>query len=145
MLFHTDVIRRFGVPDEELVLYADDTEYSGRISRGGGSILLVRDALIRDSEPSWNTDDRYSNSLAMLLRSEGDWRVYYSVRNNLYLATHVWPANRVLRWLNRQVFVALLWIGSKALRRSERYHLLRRAIVDGEKRILGICPEFPLP
>jgi len=145
MLFHSDLVQKFGVPDERFVLYADDTEYSGRITRGGGRILLVTGASIRDAEPSWNAEQAYANSFVALLTAKEDLRAYYSVRNNVYLATHVWPINRCVLRLNRRAFLATLWIASRILRRSERYRLLRRAIADGENGRLGVCQQFPLP
>jgi len=145
MLFHSDLVKKFGVPDERFVLYADDTEYSGRITRGGGRILLVTGASIRDAEPSWNAEHAYKNSFVALLTAKDDLRAYYSVRNNVYLATHVWPRNRFALPLNRRAFLAILWIASRILRRPERYCLLRRAIADGENGRLGFCQQFALP
>lgn len=144
MFFHSDVIRKFGVPDERFVLYADDTEYSDRITRGGGTILLITNAGIRDADGSWNADGLYSNAFVALLDGADDARVYYSVRNNVYLSRCVRPCDRFVFSVNRYAFLGILWLLSIVRRRRDRYRLLRRAIADGEEGRLGVCVDFPL-
>ena len=46
MLAHRSLYQAIGVPLRELVLYADDTEYTRRITAKGGRLRLVTDALI---------------------------------------------------------------------------------------------------
>ena len=54
MLAHRSLYQAIGLPLRELVLYADDTEYTRRITAMGGRLRLVTDALIDELELSWN-------------------------------------------------------------------------------------------
>jgi GT2 family glycosyltransferase len=145
MFFHRDVISVHGLPDERFVLYADDTEFSYRITRAGGKIVLVTEAKITDLEPSWSTKGRFGNQFDALLRGEDDFRAFYSARNNAYYER--WSRGQGQSWvrrLNRLIFLAVLSMRARSLRARERYALLRRAISEGEAGRLGVSDSFPL-
>ena len=55
MFFHRELLEKHGYPDDRLVLYADDYEFSYRVTRAGGSIRLMTDARMEDIESSWNS------------------------------------------------------------------------------------------
>lgn len=143
LFFHVDVVTKFGLPRSDFVLYADDTEFTWRISADGGKVVLCTDALIEDLDRSWNVKGRTSNSLDGLILGNGDLRVYYGVRNRTYFEQRCMPASIWWR-LNRAIYIAMLGLNARRRERLPRWQLIRRAVADGDRGALGICPQFPL-
>ena len=57
MFFHKDLIDIIGLPDENYFVYADDFDFSYRITRNGGKIILVSEARIEDIDDSWRSSE----------------------------------------------------------------------------------------
>ena len=144
LLLHREAIEAIGLPRTDFVLYADDSEWSYRITRRGGRIVLVTTAHVEDMESSWNIKQRFGTSLSGLLCGPGDSRAFYSTRNAAFLCTHCQPGNRLLRVINRTTYLVLLWLLAWAKGRRGRYRLLNQAIRDGVAGRLGLHPEYPL-
>jgi hypothetical protein len=134
-----------GTPNAELVLYADDTEFSNRIVRSGGCIWLLTDASLNELEPSWNCKSNVRTSFEGWLRHGADFQVFYGSRNRAYFDHHWWMRNRLMYGINRLAYLALLLLFALRYRRIDRYALFHRAIVMGEAGHLGVCDKYPLP
>ena len=76
LLVHRDVVHRIGFPMKELFIWGDDTEYTLRISKYAG-LYLFTGALIK------HKDKNYAFQKA--LPREHYWKVYYLVRNRLWI------------------------------------------------------------
>lgn len=144
LLLHRSLIERIGLPRSDFVLYADDTEYSYRITRAGGSIFLITDALIEDLESSWNIKQRFGNIFTVMLQGAGDFRAFYGMRNRTFFDAHYLRANVLIFWLNRQVFMAILYVLARLTGRMQRYRLLAAAVSDGLSGRLGLHSKFLL-
>ncbi|PSD44471.1 hypothetical protein C7E24_21510, partial [Stenotrophomonas maltophilia] len=73
-----------GLPNADFVLYADDTEYTRRITSRGGAICLATDAELEDLEESWNLKESYPNTFLGWLKGGSDFRAFYAARNQTY-------------------------------------------------------------
>lgn len=144
MYFHRSVIAAHGLPDDRFFLYADDTDFSSRLTRAGGKIVLVTQAKLLDLELSWHVKARFSNTLDALLLGDGDFRVFYSTRNNAYFEKRVSGGGGLMRQFNRAVYLSALRARAAMVGRTQRFKLLLRAIHDGEQGRLGEHPDFPL-
>jgi GT2 family glycosyltransferase len=144
LLFHRDLIEAIGLPDENFVLYADDTEFTYRIARSGGSTLLVTSALLDDLESSWNVKKRFSNSLVGMLKGDGDLRAFYCMRNGVYFDSVYLKRSSVVFGVNRIIYMSLLFLFAMASNKRERFGLLRRAVADGLSGRLGVNERYPL-
>jgi GT2 family glycosyltransferase len=145
MYFHRSLPEKHGYPDNRFVLYADDIEYSERISRNGGKIWLITDARLIDLESSWNARSNFGSGFEALLLGGTDLRAYYNCRNYTYFEKECTTIDPAMRSINRFLCLALLWLMAARHGAFARYRLLLRAIEDGENGRLGIHPEFPLP
>lgn len=145
LLLHRELVQNIGVPDERLVLYADDTEYSWRITAGGGRIMLVTSARLKDLEQSWSIKACYPNSFVAWLRGGTDFRAYYGMRNQTYVDYCVRSRRTLVVGLNSLVYRWGLWICARRDGRLARYTLLRHAMSLGRTARLGVTSEFPLP
>jgi len=144
LLAARQLFERIGLPKREFVLYADDTEYTYRITSGGGVVELITAAELEDLEGSWNLKDRYSNAFIGWLQGESDFRAYYASRNQAWFDRHVWVTSRLEYWINKVLFLALLKFFSGRTDSAARLNLLRRAIQEGETSVLGVDSDFPL-
>jgi GT2 family glycosyltransferase len=144
MLFHRSVLAQHGLPREDFVLYADDTEFSYRVTKAGGRIILVTQAHIRDIEASWHVRDKHASAFEGFLLGEGDLRAYYSVRNQAFFELHCRTHARMARWFNKLVFLTLLRHFAVKHGAHNRHQLLLDAIQDGEAARLGMHPQHPL-
>lgn len=144
MLAHRSLYEAIGLPLRELVLYADDTEYTRRITAMGGRLRLVTDALIDELELSWNIKAHTRNIYEAFLLGDSDFRAYYTARNQAWFDTYVWAASPWLYRLNRRIFLALLRHVARRQSAPDRLRLIEQAIRDGESRTLGMNQTFPL-
>jgi len=144
MYFHRSMLEFIGLPDERFLLYADDTDFSFRLTRAAGRIVLASDARLTDLDASWNVRSRFGNTFDALLMGDGDVRAYYSTRNNAYFERWSRGEAGVARKLNRAVYLAGLYVRAVMKGRQRRYALLVSAICDGEAGRLGEHPDFPL-
>jgi hypothetical protein len=144
LLAHRNLYRRIGLPLDALMLYADDSEYTWRITAGGGRIFLVPDALLDDLENSWNIKARTNNIYESFLLGGSDLRAYYGARNQAWFDKNIWANSSLLYSLNRWVFFRLLRLIAKRRGAEERLGLIEQAIRDGESGVLGLNQSYPL-
>jgi O-antigen/teichoic acid export membrane protein/GT2 family glycosyltransferase len=144
LFFHRSMPQMHGLPDDRFVLYADDTDFSYRVTRGGGQIILVPEARLGEMELSWNVKARFGNTFDGLLLGDGDFRAFYWTRNIAYFERWSRGSRGLLRSINRGLYLSALWLRAAMLRRGKRLDLLMQAIRDGEAGRLGEHREFPL-
>lgn len=144
MLAHRSLYQSIGVPLKELVLYVDDTEYTRRITAGGGRLFLFTEAVIEELEESWNIKARTRNIYETFLLGESDFRAYYAARNQAWFDKNVWAASPRLHRLNRAIFLTLLRLVARLRNSHKRLALIEQAIHDGENGALGMSKIFPL-
>lgn len=144
LLGHTDLFRRIGLPRRDLVLYADDTEYTFRIGNLGGHLYLVPEAGLDDLENSWNIKARTSNIYETYLLGSSDLRAYYAARNQAWFDKNLWVTSPLMYRFNRWVFIRLLHFFARRHQRESRLALLLQAIRDGEAGALGMNRAYPL-
>lgn len=143
LLFHRAVVEEHGLPRADFVLYADDWEFTSRITRHGGTIQVVTKAGVNELESSWRARARPKSPFAAWMTCE-DWRAYYGARNHVYVDTHCFPHRSLMLGANRLFCHLILWLHSLAYRQPGRYRLLRRAIRDGISGRLGTPPGLML-
>jgi GT2 family glycosyltransferase len=78
-----------GSPRADYVMYADDSEYTHRIGRGGWAIRLVPEAVVDDVDAAWwevaGERDGVTAAVTARVETAGEIRrMYYSVRNSVH-------------------------------------------------------------
>jgi len=136
LLMHRELVEAIGVPRTDFVLYADDSEWTYRITRRGGRILLVTAAQIEDMESSWNAKHRHRSAMHGLLTGGSDF-------NAVNFQSEI-SGNRALFRLNAAIYLFLLSLMALPLRRRARYRLISGATRDGLLGRLGQNENFPI-
>lgn len=140
LLFHRDWVTRIGLPREDFYLYADDYEFTSRIPAAGGRIVLCPGAKVEDLEKSWH--QKPGRSHVYFARDANLRRLYYSIRNGVFLERSRFVSSAAVYWMNRVVYLAALTAYSLFVDRDPwlsfgRLRLLVRAMHDGDRGRLG--------
>lgn len=76
-LIRKDVVRKIGLPNKDLFLLYDDSDYCYRAVLAGYKVKLVTDAIL-------NKELFYANENIVEKRKKGKWKLYYHIRNTVY-------------------------------------------------------------
>lgn len=137
MFFHKKLIDLIGYPDERFFVYADDSEFTYRITAKGGLIWLIPASQITDVDKSYGVKyvKQFWRSIYLDLWS---FRTYYQVRNSVYFFDQVNVTNRTIYDINKWLFLKGQWMISRLTSRQENYKRLLIAVEDGLAGRLGI-------
>jgi GT2 family glycosyltransferase len=134
MLLSCSLVSVVGYPDERLVLYEDDADYTWRLHEAGAKLFVVPTAVIKDIDASWYMTSRGRTQFGRVLSAPSDARVYFSHRNRVYFETTCWSGPRPLYLFNKFVYIATLWLLGHATGRQKRARLVIEAARRGEKQ-----------
>jgi GT2 family glycosyltransferase len=137
LFFHRSLLEVIGYPDTRMFVYSDDTEYTQRITRSGGSLFFVGSSVIHDIDTSWSLAAKGGNGLTRLLFADSDMRTYYATRNRVFFERYHWRASRALYYVNRTIYLTVLRATALMFRRRDRLRLLTRAVSEGEAADFG--------
>lgn len=136
-------ITQIGFPNEQLYLYADDTEYTYRIIRQGGKILMLTASRLKDLETSWWSDSTsLQKKWSVPLLEEGGFKAYYSTRNLTWFLWKNLSPNPALFLLNGAIYLSYLLLMAIVSKRMKAYWTILRAVKDGIMGKLGKNPHF---
>lgn len=144
LLVRREVLRRIGLPMSELVLYADDSEYTSRITASGGRLMIATSAVLEDLELSWNVATPKLGAVRGLLAGEGDFRAYYSVRNRVWFDWNKGADSRLLFVANAVLYTFIISACGVRFGKLKRTRLLLTAIAHGLAGRLGVNRAYPL-
>jgi GT2 family glycosyltransferase len=135
LFFHRSLLERIGYPSEDFFLYHDDFEFTYRVTALSGKIYLISGSVVEDIDSPWHKS-HFSYKISYLHDGD-DSRVYYVVRNRVYLERYclkydnpIWRMNMMI-YLNIMRYVALL-TGVK-----QRFDIIDKAVRDGADGKLG--------
>lgn len=134
MFFHKDLVGKIGLPNEEYFVYADDFDFSYRVTKTNGKIILVANAHIRDIDDSWRTHE-IKNPIRRLLNGS-PLKTYYYVRNRVYFEIKNLTNDRIMYNINTYTIILVLCIYS-IFTRGNNYRLILKAIKHGRAGRLG--------
>ncbi|MEM4439424.1 MAG: glycosyltransferase [Pyrobaculum sp.] len=136
LFFHKSLIDTIGYPDERFYLYADDTEWTYRITCKGGAIYMVLSSIVLDIDD----ENRQRRTLRGLPLSAArfyvfmpEWKLYYTVRNRVYLERTNFMDNSLLYFFNRRLLLLLF----RLILCDKKYAIAKEVVRDGMGRVLG--------
>ena len=144
LFFHKDLIEKIGLPDESYFLYADDFDFTYRITKAGGEIWMVTNSVIHDLESSFYLPAKKNILYHSAFDSPKDSSSYYALRNTVYFSKKFLANNKFVYALNKSLFLVIITIIGILRGRAKRLKLIHSAIKDGEKGRLGFHPEYKI-
>jgi len=132
LFIHKNILNKIGYPNEDFYLYADDYEWSYRITKSDGEIYLILDSKVDDLEPTWLQSKNKKQTGFSIVSRGNPFRVYYSIRNRVFFEINNIVDNKLIYWIN--IFVYLLLVSFSS---TKNIKLILRAIKDGYKGRLG--------
>ena len=144
LFFHKDLIGKIGLPDKSYFLYADDFEFSFRIKKNGGKILLVTKSILHDLENSFYLPSKKKALYHSAFDSVKDSSVYYATRNTIYFSKNHLLTSKSAYLINKVSFLTFITVLGFLRWNFHRLRVIRMAIKDGENGRLGFNPEFPI-
>lgn len=131
LFFQKRLINKIGLPNEEYFTYADDTEWTYRLTLSGGKIFLLLDSVVEDIEISWNLAKQGTFSILSIANGT-PFRLYYTMRNRAYFEQRFLVTNRFVYKLNQYTYLFLMF-----LLNPQTYKVAKLAIKDAENNHLG--------
>lgn len=132
LFFHKALIAKIGMPDVRFFVYADDFEFTYRITKNEGSIFLIPDAKIEDIEESWQVKPSRSLFTPKFLFPENPL-IYISIRNFVYFQSRNLVTSRFLFTINRFLYSLFLLVIAIFTLRINAFNRYWRAVSDGLK------------
>jgi len=133
MFFHKNLINTIGYPREEFFVYADDHEWSYRITKNNGNIFLILDSVLEDIDTSWNISNKKEHSFQIIAKGN-PFRVYYSIRNRIVFEIENLVTNNLIYFINQKIFKFLV---KNARNNKKSLEVFDKAIYDGLNKKLG--------
>lgn len=130
LFFRSELIKKVGLPREELYLYADDYEWTYRITLKGKLFLSIY-SITRDLDIPPYFRKKTNFFKASKLAKSG--RLYYSIRNGTWFRRTYLVRNTFIFFLNMALFLFL----AKIFLDKQRFIVIKRAIKDGLMGNLG--------
>ena len=112
LFFNKRLIDSIGYPDEKYFLYADDYDFTIRISENGGNIKLVKDSVITDLETSFHLKNNKNIAILKTRYHNTDNldRIFYSVRNGIIFELKHMVDNKIVYYSNLSIYSLIIGI-----------------------------------
>lgn len=108
MFINKGILDIIGYPDEKYFLYADDNDWSYRITKNGGEIYLLLNSQITDIDPSWHTPGD-THSIFSSISTGDPSRVYNAIKNRVYFERKYLVRNNFIYAINILMFLIILF------------------------------------
>lgn len=144
MLLRRSLVARVGMPLLEFGQYGDDTEFTWRITRSGGRIVQITDAIVDDLEEAFQQNAQLRNRFLGALLGDSEFRTYYTFRNLAYFESRFRRRNRWMFAINRRLYFAILRIYAYRHDLMDRYRFIRSSSDEGLYGNLQPSERFPL-
>jgi len=142
-MFHRSLCDRIGFPNQSLVLYYDDIEYTNRILSAGGKIWVCTDMGMDDLVDNYSAAMMNRPFLGLIL-ADHDGKVYYQVRNQLYFEYNYVARYKAAFLANAFLYSAISFVISVVFMRLTRAKVIQTAIYHGIKGNLGVNENYKL-
>lgn len=133
-LINRKVVKKIGLPNKDLFIFFDDTEYSVRAIQNGFTVILEPNAIL-------DKENFFINKTRMEMRQANSWKLYYEIRNNSYIHS-IYGKDifikviKPLGLLLKYDIAYLLNIFNKKYKFSD-FISWHKAYIDGQKKVLG--------
>lgn len=138
LLFEKKALKEIGLPNEDMYLYVDDTDFTFRFTKAGYTIYCLFDAEIIDLEDSWA--QKVAEPLFKAIFSvENPYRGLMNIRNRAYFEKKNLVTNHITYFFNIYVYLVYTFIYymPKNKKSFSLYKKIVKMIINGRKEVLG--------
>ncbi len=139
--FNKKLLETIGYPDEKYYLYGDDYDFSNRLIKIGGKIILVLDSQIRDIEPSWNIQGM---AVYNIVKQRNQVTLYYALRNRVHLEKNELVTNYIMYSTNMIIYSMIVLLLGIFLFRFKNLKTYFSAVINGLKGEYGTNKHYLL-
>lgn len=143
MVFSSKIIFEVGLPNSEFILYFDDVEYTKRMLKAGYTIWLDRENLVDDIQINYSAS-AYKVPFLGFLSADSDSKIYYNIRNRVYLDYYVDHKSSFPYEGNKFIFLLVFTSLCLLTFRLNRLRTIFEACRDGKRGHLGIRDHYPI-
>lgn len=135
MFFNRNLIDAIGLPNKDFFLYADDHDFSYRITQNKGEIILVLESELVDLETSFHLKKSNNILNTRYFGTTSRDAIYYSVRNNVCFEKN-FVTNKAWYVFNKYIYLIILFFIMLLNPKSFwKFSVILRAISDSKKFI----------
>ncbi|BAM69537.1 glycosyltransferase [Methanothermobacter sp. CaT2] len=139
LFFKKEIVKIIGYPNEKFYLYSDDYDWTYRITKMGGHIILLKCSYIKDLD-KWQEKTLLSSFTPLNAH-----RMYYLMRNQVYFENKYLKKNEFIYTINYLVFITLILLKSIfSFKTLYVFRIALKASADGRKGKLGIRSSIDL-
>ncbi len=137
LFFHKDLLNNIGYPLNDFFVYSDDIEFTSRITRKGGEIILLLNSRLKDIDDSWAATEKKIPLLNLPVPADHNKeRLYYQIRNRIYFEKYFWSSNSFLYSINKIIYLSFLKIVF-LMNDLPLKKIIEKAVTDGLNDNLG--------
>ncbi|WP_298269252.1 glycosyltransferase [Geobacter sp.] len=136
MMFSPKLVSNIGLPNIDFILYFDDVEYAIRMLKMGHTIWLDRENPVDDVQLNYSAS-AYDIPFWGFLSADSDSKIYYNIRNRIYLDYFVDHKNSFPYMLNKFIFLSGITFLCLFTMKLRRLRTIFDAYRDGRGGRLG--------
>jgi GT2 family glycosyltransferase len=131
LFFNIKILDLIGYPNKDYYLYADDHEFTLRMSRLNFNIYICLESKIVDLQDSIKVD----NLPTIYSENIGNTKVFYGIRNHTYLSLNEFVNNKIFFYINMVAY--MLYSTAISLYYSKNKKLVIRRVIVSIKAIIA--------
>lgn len=136
LFLHKNTISKIGLPNEDFFVYADDHDWTFRMTKAGFNLYLCSESRLKDIDWTWTSliakNPHYEPEAS-------EFKIYYAMRNHVFLDKN-FTKNKFVYFLNLSIFLIYNYLIHFFLVpkiATKRFKLILRAVKDGLNGNLG--------
>jgi len=97
LFFNKEVLKRLGYPKTNFFLYADDFDFTLRMTKNNFNIYYSKDYLVEDLDPTLDENNYFSKKI-------DEKKIFFQVRNHTYFSRN-FITNKIIYYSNMYIFL----------------------------------------
>lgn len=128
LFFHVSIKEMDILPDENMVLYWDDIDFTNRFYRNNGSIFLIPNSKILDMDTDNTLQKRRNIFYHPIIDLSPSFKAYYYAKNIMRLEKEYFRNSMSMYLVNKYMMLSILFIMCLIRSKTKRFRLLLTAM-----------------
>jgi len=133
LFFNKEILKHIGYPKTNFFSYADDFDFTLRMTKNNFNIYYSKDYLIKDLEITFDESNYFSNKI-------DEKKIFFQVRNHTYFSRN-FISNKIIYYSNMCIFLFFFifknfFLTSNKIFFFKRLYLILKAVRSGNKKRL---------